>query len=424
MRIVKALVLSLPAVGMTLTGFGTVLTLGSVVASSPAYAAEKKADKQVSAKVGKPLKEALELAQAKKFKDAMVKLQEAQAISGKSAFDEYKINEVTSYVASSLGDSATAIKALESMLNSPEATPDDTKRTLYQLITFHYQAKNFDKVAQNGTRYLKDVGADPGIALLVAQAYYLQKDYAQAITATQSLLRIAEQAGQPAKKEWLDLLRSSQQLSGKEDDAAATLEILLAKYPSPEYWRDAFIIEQNRGKNSDRKSLEILRLKMLTGVIKDSDYVEMAQLAMATGFPGDAKMILEKGFANKVLGTGPQKDRENRLLAKAQADSAADQKGLSTFEKEAAASATGDAEVKLGQTYASYGEYDKGIDAMKRGLKKGGVKASDEAQLMLGIAYFNAKKVNEAIAAFKAVPADSKLAGVARLWTVYAKNKS
>jgi len=259
---------------------------------------------------------------------------------------------------------------------------------------------------------------------LIAQAYYLQKDYPQAITATQTLVRTAEQAGQPVKKEWLDLQRSAQQLAGRDEDAAATLQVLLAKYPSPEYWRDTFIIEQNKGKGSDRKSLEILRLKMMTGSLKDSDYVEMAQLALATGFPGDAQMILEKGFANKVLGTGPNKDRENRLLAKAQTDSAADLKELPAFEKEAAAKPTGDADIKLGQAYASYGEYDKGIEAMKRGLKKGGLKAEDEARLLLGIAYFNAKNKSDAIAQFKAVPADSKLASVARLWIIYANSKA
>ena len=239
-----------------------------------------------------------------------------------------KINEVTTFVAATCGDTAAAGKAIEAMVDSPESTPETRKRQLDQLTKFQYGAKNYDKAIQYGNRYLKDVGPDIDIAVVIAQSYYLKKDYPQAITATQALIRTAEQAGQPAKKEWLDLLRSSQQLAGKDDDAAATLAILLAKYPSPEYWRDTFIIEQNKGKSSDRKSMEMLRLKMLTGVIKDSDYVEMAQLAFALGFPGDAKMILEKGFANKTLGTGANKDRENRLLAKAQTDSAADQKAL------------------------------------------------------------------------------------------------
>lgn len=422
MRVIKALVLSLPALGMTLGGFSTIVALGSA-ASAPAYAADKKSEKQVSAKVGKPLKEALELAQAKKFKEAMAKLQDARAVSSRTPYDEYKINEITSYVAFNAGDSAAAVKALDAMLDSPEATSDSRKRHLDQLTKFQYQAKSYDKAIQYGSRYLQDVGPDIEIALLVAQAYYLQKDYPKAISAVQSLMRIAEQAGQPVKKEWLDLLRSSQQLAGKDEEATATLGVLLANYPSPEYWRDMFIIEQNKGKNSDRKSLEMLRLKMVTGVLKDSDYMSMAELAFALGFPGDAKMILEKSVANKVAESEADKDRTSRLLAKARADSAADQKELPAYENEAKAKPTGDADIKLGYAYASYGEYEKGIEAMKRGLKKGSLEAEDEAHLLLGITFYNAKKPADALAQFKAVPANSKLASVARLWTIYVSSK-
>ncbi|HET8710151.1 MAG TPA: tetratricopeptide repeat protein [Spongiibacteraceae bacterium] len=422
MRLVKALVLSLPAVGMTLGGVSAVVGLNAV-ASAPVYAAEKPADKQVSAKVGKPLQEALQLVRAKDFKGAKAKLDEAREASKKSAFDEYKINEIASYVAFNMGDPNTAVKALDSMLDSPEASAADRQRILDQLSKFEYQSKDYTNAIKYGSRYLKDVGPNIDIALLVAQAYYLQKDYPQAINATQSLIRMANQAGQTEKKEWLDLLRSAQQLAGKDDDANATLSVLLTKYPSPEYWRDTFIIEQNKGRGSDRKNMELLRLKMVTGVLKDSDYMEMAQLGFALGFPGDAKMILEKGFANKVLGTGNDKDRENRLLAKAQTDSAADQKSLAAFEKEANAASNGEADIKLGFAYETYGDYQKAIDVMKRGLKKGNLKAEDEAHFLLGVTYFNAKKTSDAIAQFKAVPADSKLASLARLWIIYANSK-
>ena len=415
MRLVKALILSLPVIGMT-AGFVAV----NSVATAPAYAAD---DKKVSSKVGKPLQEAMQLAKSKDFKGAMAKLDEARAAAKKGSFDEYKVNEITSYVAFNTGDTTTAVKALDTNLDSPEASAEDKKRILDQLAKFEYQSKDYPNAIKYGQRYLKDVGPNLDIAVLVAQAYYLEKDYPQAISATQSLIRIANQAGQTEKKEWLDLLRSAQQLSGKDEDAAATLQILLAKYPSTEYWRDTFIIEQNKGRGSERKSLETLRLKMLTGVLKESEYMDMAELSFASGFPGDAKMILEKGFANKVLGVGPTKDRENRLLAKAQADSAADQKSLPAFEKEASAMASGDADVKLGYAYATYGEYEKGIEAMKRGLKKGNLKAEDEARMLLGVTYLNAKKTSDAVAQFKAVPADSKLSSIAKLWVVYANTK-
>lgn len=411
--------MALPTMMLAVGGVGTALTVNGVF-STPAYAADKKSE-QISSKVGKPLKEALDLAQQKKFKEAMAKVKEVQAIPGKTPFEEYKVNEIVAYIAVNLQDGATAAKAWEATLDSGQLSPAETKQRLDQLTKVYYGSKNYAKAIQYGQRYTKDVGPDTEIQLLVAQSYYLQQDYPHTIEATQALIRTANQAGQTVKKEWLDLLMDSQMKAGKEAEAQATLEQLLAKYPSPLYWNNMFIYVQNQGGSSDRKSLEVYRLKMLTNSLKDSDYVDMAQLALALGFPGDAKTVLDKGFAAKVLGTGSTKDRETRLMNLAQENSAKDQKGLPQFEKEAIASSSGEEDLKLGEAYASYGEHEKAIEAIKRALKKGGLKSPDEAHLQLGIAYYNAKRTNEAIAEFKAVPADSKLASVARLWIIFAQ---
>ena len=424
MRIVKALVLSLPAIGMTVSGVSAVLALNAVSAA-PAFAADKKGgEKQVGAKVGKPLKEALDLANGGKLKDAMAKAQEAAAVSGKTPFEEYKINEVIAFIAVKLSDYGTAAKAYEATLQSGELPADQAKERLNQLTKMYYQLNNYPKAIQYGSQYLKDGGTDLMAAVLVAQSYYQQKDNERAIEASQALIKMANQSGQPVKEEWLQLLMNCQIRADKEDEAIKTLDLLLDKYPSQQYWNSRLNYAQTHGGSSDRKNLEIYRLKFLLGVMKDSEYVEMAQLAMALGFPGDAKAVLDKGFSSKVLGVGASKDRENRLYNLAQTNAANDQKGLVGFEKEASAAAGGDSDIKLGEAYASYGNYEKAVEAMKRGLKKGSVKAEDEAHLQLGIALANLKRNSEAVAEFKAVPADSKLADVAHLWIIHIGNKS
>ena len=423
MRFIKALVLSLPAVGMTLGGIGAVVALNSMMAT-PLYAADKKAEKQVSSKVGKPLKEAQELANAGKFKDAMAKVQEAAAVSSKTPFDDFKISQFTAFIAIKTGDYAAAAKAYESILQSGELSADQANDQRKQLAAMYYQLQNYPKAIQYGNQYLKEGGTDTMAALLVTQSYYLQKDNQHAIESAKALMNMATQSGQPIKEEWLKLLMTSQLAEGKEDEAIKTLDQLLEKFPSQQLWGQRLGYAQTHGASSDRKNLEVYRLKYLLGVLKDAEYVEVAQLAIALGFPGDAKTVLEKGFSSKILGVGPNKDRESRLLNLAQTNAANDQKGLPSFEKESIAAADGDSDVKLGEAYASYGSYDKAVEAIKRGLKKGNVKAEDEAHLQLGIAYFNLKKTSDAVAQFKAIPADSKLADVARLWVVYVNSKN
>jgi tetratricopeptide (TPR) repeat protein len=350
-------------------------------------------------------------------------VKEASAVAGKTAFDEFKINEIMAFVAVKLGDYATAAKAYEATLQSGELPADQAKDRVNQLVKLHYQLNNYPKAIQYGNQYLKDGGNDTSVAVLIAQAYYQQKDYAHGVEAAQSLIRMANQSGQPIQEPWLQLLMNCQVNSGKEDDAVATLEQLVARYPNKQYWNQLLGYVQTHGGSSDRKNLEVYRLKLANGLLKDTEYVDMAQLAMALGFPGDAKSVLDKGFNDKVLGVGPSKDRETRLLNLAQTNSIADQKSLPAFEKEAIAAASGDSDVKLGEAYLSYGDHDKAIEAIKRGLKKGNVKFVDEANLQLGLALLNAKQPAEAVSAFKAVPADSKLSSVARLWAIYANSK-
>lgn len=417
MRKLKALVLALPSLALLGGQVGVGMAVGTAFVA-PAYAAEKQT---VSAKVGKPLKEAKDLAQAKKFKEAMAKVKEAQAVPGKTPYEQNVINEFLAYLAMSSGDYAGAANAYEATLSSGQLSAQQQKQRLDQLVKLYYQAKNYPKVIQTGNRYLKEVGPSVDVGLLIMQSYYVQKDYPHSIEAAQSLIKMASQTGQPVKEDWLKLLMSSQYSLNKDEDRIATLEQLLQRFPSPAYWQDMLTYVQSSA-SGDRQNLEVYRLKSATGVLKPKEYVDMAQLAMAIGFPGDAKNILDKGFSSKVLGVGPSKDREARLLNLANTQVAADQKSLPEQDKEARASASGDADVKLGESYMTYGDYAKAIEAIKRGLTKGNVKAPDEANLHLGMAYLASKHNADAIKAFKAVPANSKLSRVARLWVIQAQN--
>ena len=62
----------------------------------------------------------------------------------------------------------------------------------------------------------------------------------------------------------------------------------------------------------------------------------------------------------------------------------------------------------VGQIFLSYDQYDQAIDALKRGIKKGGEPDVDEAQVSPGIAYLNQGNKELANQAFNAVRKDSQ----------------
>jgi hypothetical protein len=66
----------------------------------------------------------------------------------------------------------------------------------------------------------------------------------------------------------------------------------------------------------------------------------------------------------------------------------------------------------------SYGELDKAIAAMEKGIAKGGVTDVDEAQISLGIAYLKKGQKDAARQAFRAVKGESKWHDLAEMWEI------
>ena len=75
----------------------------------------------------------------------------------------------------------------------------------------------------------------------------------------------------------------------------------------------------------------------------------------------------------------------------------------------------------LGLAYFGYGEYDKAVEEITKGLTKGGLRSEGEARLLLGISQLKAGHKEDAAKAFHAVKGDPSLERLANLWTLHAK---
>jgi tetratricopeptide (TPR) repeat protein len=130
--------------------------------------------------------------------------------------------------------------------------------------------------------------------------------------------------------------------------------------------------------------------------------------------------VLEKAQAKNVFTDQRTKDRSQRLLDTAKKRATSDQAALPKLEKEADAAATGEQNVKLGTAYFGYGQYDKAVDQLSKGLSKGGVKNEADARLTLGIAQLKAGHKDDAVKTFKTVKGDPALERLASLWGIHA----
>jgi tetratricopeptide (TPR) repeat protein len=375
-----------------------------------------------SAKLAKPLKEAQEDLQKKKYDDAITKLKAAEGIEGKTAYDQHLINDFLTFAYVRTQDYADAAKTMEAEVDDGFLTAAEIPQKVRALAEVSYQIKNYDKAIEYGERAIKGGYGDDALKKLVGQAYYLKGDWKGTLRFEENVVDPVIKAGGTPPDQALELILSA---CVKMDDSKCTtkaLEKLVAYYPKPDYWSNLLVGMIKETASSDTNTLQVFRLMLEVGVLKNADdYNEMAQLCMDAGSPGEAEHVIESGFAKNVFTDQRSKDKNTRLLQKAKQAAAVDQKTLAKTQQEADASATGAKDIGMGIAYLGYQQYDKAVSDFSQGIGKGGLRNPPEAQLMLGIAQLKAGHKDDAVKSFHSVKGDPILERLASLWALHAK---
>ncbi len=258
--------------------------------------------------------------------------------------------------------------------------------------------------------------------ILFASLYY-NNDFKGASAQLHASMDADEKAGRTTSESRLQMALNSDQKIGNAAGAATDLDKLLASYPQKQYWEIAISRVAHRP-GADRLEFDLLRLEFALGDLrKEGDYMELAQQALESGFPTEAKKVLDQGFAAGVLGKGTEAERQKRLQAKAAKDSADDQKALASSDAEAEKAKTADAMVNVGYNYVLNGKAEHGLALIEQGLKKGGLRHPEDARLHLGIAQHLAGDNARAIQTLRAVGGSDAAADIGRLWAVYLGGK-
>jgi tetratricopeptide (TPR) repeat protein len=398
------------------------LALSLSLISAVTLAADAPKAPQNSPKAGKIIKEAHDDLNAKKFPEAIAKLKEADGTAGKNAYDQHLINDLLAFAYVKTNDYPDAAKAWEAEIDDGFTTGTDLQQKIRQLSEVHYQLKNYDKAIDYGQRALKGGFGDDHTRLIVGQAYYLKGDWKNTQKFEEDIVSGAIKAGTPPSNESLQLLLSA---CVKLEDTACTtkqLERLVTYYPKPEYWTNLLLTLLKEASSSDTNTLQVYRLMWEVDVLKTGDdYMEMAQLAMDQGLPGEAQKVLQRGIERSAFTDQRAKDKAQRLADKTKQAATTDQASLDKTQKEADASATGGKNAGMGVAYTSYGQYDKAVDNLNQAISKGSLRNAADTQLNLGIAQYKAGHKDEAIKSFKAVKGDAVLERLAALWAIHAR---
>lgn len=355
-----------------------------------------------------------QLLNARQYGQVQSRIDQSMALQDLSAHESFVLDRVRIALASATGNGPAAISALEAALQSGRLAPAERADFIETLGSYHYNKQDYAQAIRWFSRHREETGGSAKMRPYLIRAYYLSADYASATQALLADLQADERAGRQPGFDQLQLLANSGARAGDAATYLLALEYLVRLYPRDEYW--SALLGRFHGKTGEPPRLELaaLRLELAAVLAMAPDkYMEMAQLALDAGFPAEAKQALDAGYAAGVLGTGPDAVQHKWLRQRAAKEMAA---GLRRMARAAATSPDGAGLVRLGHGYVTMKQFDKGIDLIRKGIAKGGLKSAGEAGLQLAEAYANAGRNPEAIAVLSALQGSDGTATLARYW--------
>ncbi len=365
--------------------------------------------------VGRPLQAAGELLKAGKGREALAKVREAEAVGGLTPAEQLTIARMKAAAAQRAADGPAAIAALEALY--PRVSGAEQNQIAEQLASAYAQSKN-NAAASDWLRKAQANGYSSATTKQL-QAYLQSAsgDYNAIAKDTAAAVAAAEAAGRKPAEDDLLRLADAYMRTGNGAGNVAVLEKLLTHYPKKDYWAAYLGRLQRKPGFSERFSLDVMRLKLSQGLLsKSEEYFEMAQLALQADQPAEAKAIMEKGYAAKLLGTGPEADRHKRLMDLADKKIQEGGKSLLSGLDEAQAAKDGNALAKIGSGLIGLNKLDQGIPLLESALAKGGLKRADDVKLRLGLAQIKSGNRAKGVQTLRAVAGKDGAADVARLW--------
>lgn len=292
-------------------------------------------------------------------------------------------------------------EAVDAMLASGSASPQNLRPLLSNQIAFAIRANDMEKAERALTRFLEISPNDVGRLTQLAEVKIRRNDRPEALRLYQRALQLSQAAGQKPEE---NVYKRALALAYDARQPQPSVELsraLVAAYPNPVNWRDALLILRDISRPEGEVDLDLLRLMRTAGALSgERDYLELAQTLNQRGLPGEAKAVIDEGVARGMLDASEPAVRD--ALRAATARVAEDRASLAGLQTRAAAAANGTQARAVADALLGYGQYREAAEMYRLALHKGGVDA-DLVNTRLGIALAQAGDRAGAEAAFQAV---------------------
>lgn len=399
--------------------WGAALAMAAMLSfGGGALAADKKG---LRPSLGKPMQAVQELLQQRKYEEALAALDEAEKeLKRPTPYETYVFDRLRGSAATGAGRYEVAIEAYKGVLASEELPEEERAPILNAAARMTYTAKKYDESIDLIRQYREAGGDDRQTIALLPQALYVTDRFAEAAEALIRYIGETEAAGEKPDEYLLQLLSSAQVKNGDIRGYLGTLRKSVIHYPSREYWTELIGSTVDYYNIPLRLMLPVYRLRQWTGTLNTAtDYMEATQTALQDGYPHEARQFIRQGFESGELGNGTptEVNRHNRLEEHVERKVVEDRRVLAEGERLALQKPNGDPLVNTGFNYITLGEYEKGLDLMRQGLERGGLRYPAEARLLYAYGLLLAGQADAALKVFSSIKEeDGPAYRLAELW--------
>jgi tetratricopeptide (TPR) repeat protein len=405
-----------------LTGISLMLVWG-IFAAAPALAQDSEREERdnqktkqaqaVSKEVYDRIQKAQELIDANDQKGALSILDSLLEKKGITEYEQQNILNYIGFVNYNLDNIPAAIAAYERMIAIPSIEPQIKKTTVYTLSQLSTMQENYKKAISLLDQYfVLETNPAPDAYVLYAQNLYQENRFADMVKPIETAIQVAVSRELSPKEDWYVLLNFAYFQQENYAKVRDIQKILLVSWPRKRYWFSLAGAYTELGE--DDNLMSAYDAAHTQGLLEsESELTTMAQLYMQHEVPYKAAMLLEKEMAS---GRVQKNDKNYRLLSQAWTLAAEDEKSIPALQEAARLSSDGELDLRLGNAHLNLGQYGECVASVQNGLRKGGIKSPDNAQISLGMCLYNQRKYQEAIAAFREAGKTQKSRRVSQQW--------
>jgi tetratricopeptide (TPR) repeat protein len=406
-------------IGAVLSGF---LLAGL---SGPAFAQDEKERKTketvaMSQQVYEKLAEIQQMIEDKDYASALRNIEELKGRKGLTDYERAQLWNITGYSYYLQELYPDAIRAYDQVLATPglpEALLLSTLKTKAQL---HFTEEDYESALKVVRQLMAAIPEpSPDVLMIEGQALFQLGRFDEALVPIKTAIQMYREQGQKPRENWLLLLRVIYFEQKEYELMIDVVKELITYYPKDTYILTLAGIYSELG--DTKKQLALTEVLYEQGMLNTASHVtNLANLYLLHGLPYKAATLLDKEMKANIVESN---ERNLRLVSQAWYQAREDEKAIPPLEQAAKLSSDGELYIRLAQAHLNLENWSEAAAAVEQGQRVGGLKRNDTANIMLGMALFNQKRLEQARRAFERAASDSRSQRAASQWIAYVDSE-